>query len=287
MSAESTPVSAAAETAITGATGALGGMVARLLSEAGVPARLIVRDEAKAPKLQGTTTAQADFGDKAASRRALEGIKTLFMVSASESEDRLEQHSTFIDAAVEAGVEHIVYTSFFGAGPEATFTLARTHYATEQKLRDTGMKHTLLRNNLYADILPDFADENGVIRGPAGDGKAGFVAREDVARAAAAILAQPIAHAGFAYELTGPESVNLTEAAAIIADATGRPTSFLNETVEEAYASRAHYGAPDWQLDAWVSTYTAIANGELDKTTNDVELLTGRPPLSLRDLFTP
>ena len=286
MSADSTPLSAAAETAITGATGSLGGMVARLLSEAGVPARLIVRDEAKAPKLQGTTTAQADFGDQTASRRALEGIKTLFMVSASESEDRLEQHSTFIDAAVEAGVEHIIYTSFFGAGPEATFTLARTHYATEQKLRETGRKHTLLRNNFYADILPHFADENGVIRGPAGDGKAGFVAREDVARAAAAILEQPVAHAGFVYELTGPESINLTEAAAIIADATGRPTSFLDETVEEAYASRAHYGAPDWQLDAWVSTYTAIANGELDKTTNDVELLTGRPPLSLRDLLT-
>jgi uncharacterized protein YbjT (DUF2867 family) len=182
-------------------------------------------------------------------------------------------------------VQHIVYTSFIGAAEDATFTLARDHFATEEKLRGSGLKHTLLRNNLYADILPLFADEAGVIRGPAGDGKAGFVAREDVARAAAAILAEPMPHAGFTYELTGPESLTLAEAAAAIAEATGRPSSFLNETVEEAYASRAHYGAADWQVGAWVSTYTAIAAGELDRVTHDVDLLTGRPALSLHQLF--
>jgi uncharacterized protein YbjT (DUF2867 family) len=207
------------------------------------------------------------------------------MVSATEGADRLAQHEAFINAAGEAGVEHIVYTSFYGAAPDATFTLARDHFATEEMLRASGLKHTLLRDNLYQDVLTDFAGPEGIIRGPAGDGKAGFVAREDVARVAAKILAEPIPHAGFTYNLTGPESLTLAEAAAIITEATGKPTSFLDETVEEAYASRAHYGAPDWQLEAWISTYTAIACGELDKVTNDVELLTGRPPLSLRELL--
>ena len=271
--------------AVTGATGKVGRQVARLLSEAGVPARLIVRDPARAPQLPGTTTAQASYGDLPASRIALLGIRTLFMVSAEESPDRLEQHVAFIDAAVEAGVEHIVYTSFFGASPDATFTLARDHFATEQKLCGTGLKYTLLRDNFYQDVLTEFAGPEGIIRGPAGDGRAGFVAREDVARVAATILETPMPHAGFTYDLTGPESLTLAEAAAIITEVTGRPTSYLDETVEEAYASRARYNAPDWQLDAWVSTYTAIASGELDKVTNDVELLTGRRPLSLRELL--
>ncbi|MFT4470477.1 SDR family oxidoreductase [Arthrobacter sulfonylureivorans] len=271
--------------AVTGSTGQVGGMVASMLAEQNLPLRLILRDPSRAPQLPGTTTARAGYGDKAAVAAALDGVDTLFMVSAAEAEDRLEQHFTFIDAAIAAGVEHIVYTSFIGAAEDATFTLARDHFATEEKLRGSGLKHTLLRNNLYADILPLFADEAGVIRGPAGEGKAAFVAREDVARAAATILAEPMPHAGFTYELTGPESVTLAEAAAAIAEATGRPTSFLNETVEEAYASRAHYGAPSWQVDAWVSTYTAIEAGELDLVTHDVDLLTGRPALSLRELF--
>ncbi|MCG2621963.1 SDR family oxidoreductase [Arthrobacter sp. I2-34] len=271
--------------AVTGATGHLGRRVARLLSGEGIPARLIVRDPARAPRLPGTTTARADFGDRQASRAALQGIQTLFMVSAAETPDRLEQHVAFIDTAVEAGVEHIVYTSFFGAAPDATFTLARDHYATEEKLCATGLKYTLLRDNFYLDVLTDFAGPEGVIRGPAGDGRAGFVARDDVARVAAKILAEPIPHAGFTYDLTGPESITLAEAAAIITEVTGKPTSYLDETVEEAYASRARYQAPDWQLEAWVSTYTAIAAGELDKVTNDVELLTGRRPLDLRELL--
>jgi NAD(P)H dehydrogenase (quinone) len=65
----------------------------------------------------------------------------------------------------------------------------------------------------------------------------------------------------------------------------GRPFSFQDETLEEAYASRASYGAADWQVDAWVSTYTAIASGELAGVTGDVALLTGRPPRSLADLL--
>ena len=87
------------------------------------------------------------------------------------------------------------------------------------------------------------------------------------------------------YDLTGPELLTLRQAAQTITEVTGRPTSFVDETLAEAYASRAGYGAPGWQLDAWVSTYTAIASGELAVVSDDVEQLTGRPPLSLRQLL--
>ena len=269
--------------AVTGSTGVLGGMVARGLAEAGFSQRLLVRDAGRAPQLPDSSAVVAGYADAAGSRSALQGTKTLFMVSASEAEDRLQQHCTFVDAAAEAGVQHIVYTSFFGAGPACTFTLGRDHYATEQRIRDSGMAFTFLRDNFYLDFLPMLAGEDGVIRGPAGDGVMAAVAREDIARCAVAVLRDPAVHAGFTYNLTGPEDISLGQAAEVLTAATGRTVTFHNETVEEAYASRAHYGAPKWQVDAWVSTYTAIAAGELAGTTADVRGLTGKDPLSLME----
>lgn len=269
--------------AVTGSTGVLGGMVARGLAEAGYSQRLLVRDAGRAPQLPDSPAVVAGYADAAGSRSALQGTKTLFMVSASEAEDRLQQHCTFVDAAAEAGVQHIVYTSFFGAGPACTFTLGRDHYATEQRIRDSGMAFTFLRDNFYLDFLPMLAGEDGVIRGPAGDGVMAAVAREDIARCAVAVLRDPAVHAGFTYNLTGPEDISLGQAAEVLTAATGRTVTFHNETVEEAYGSRAHYGAPKWQVDAWVSTYTAIAAGELAGTTADVRGLTGKDPLSLTE----
>lgn len=269
--------------AVTGSTGVLGGMVARGLAEAGFSQRLLVRDAGRAPQLPDSPAVVAGYADAAGSRSALQGTKTLFMVSASEAEDRLQQHCTFVDAAAEAGVQHIVYTSFFGAGPACTFTLGRDHYATEQRIRDSGMAFTFLRDNFYLDFLPMLAGEDGVIRGPAGDGVMAAVAREDIARCAVAVLRDPAVHAGFTYNLTGPEDISLGQAAEVLTAATDRTVTFHNETVEEAYGSRAHYGAPKWQVDAWVSTYTAIAAGELAGTTADVRGLTGKDPLSLTE----
>ena len=95
------------------------------------------------------------------------------------------------------------------------------------------------------------------------------------------MLSSPRTHQGQTYDLTGPVAISLHEAAQIMADRTGRAVRYEPETVEQAYASRASYGAPQWQLDAWVSTYTAIANGELAIVSDAVDRLTGRPPLSL------
>lgn len=147
------------------------------------------------------------YSDREASIRALHGVQTLFMVSASESADRLNQHRAVINAAAEAGVNHVVYTSFAAAAPDATFTLARDHYVTE-------------------------------------------------------------------------EALTLDEVAATISRVRGTTVTFHNETLDEAYASRAPYGAPEWQVDAWVSTYTAIASNVMAEVSGDVEAITGTPPRS-------
>jgi NAD(P)H dehydrogenase (quinone) len=270
---------------VSGSTGRLGGRVARRLAGAGVPQRLLVRDAARAPRLPGADVVTADYGDATALRPALAGASTVLMVSASESVDRVDRHRGFADAAAAAGVRHLVYTSFLNAAPNATFTLARDHWATEEHIRGLGLPFTFLRDGLYADFLPMMAGEDGVIRGPAGDGRVSVVAQDDIADAAVAVLRDPGAHTGATYDLTGPAALTFAEMAAILTEVTGRPVRFENETLEQAYASRAGYGAPDWQVDAWVSTYTAAAAGELDTVSGDLERLTGRPARSLADLL--
>ncbi len=268
-------------TAVTGSTGNLGGRVARRLAAAGVAQRLVVRDPARAPELAGATAVVGDYGDRAAVRAALAGVERVLMVSAPETSDRVDLHRAFVDAAADAGVGHLVYISFYGAAPDAVFTLARDHFATEEHIRASGLPYTFLRDNMYADFMPMLAGEDGVIRGPAGDGRVAAVALDDIADAAVAVLADTAPHVGAGYELTGPEALTLDEVAAVLTDATGRTITYRRETVEEAYQSRASYNAPDWLLDAWVSTYTAIAEGQLAGVTDHVERLTGHPATPL------
>ncbi|MCR6688777.1 SDR family oxidoreductase [Cellulomonas sp.] len=274
--------------AVTGATGHVGGLVVRLLQQDGLPVRMLTRDPTS-PRLpapvEGSGVARVDYADAGLSTDALRGVDVLLMVSAHESAARVAEHTSFVDAAARAGVRHVVYTSFAAAAPDATFTLARDHAATEEHLRASGMAWTFLRDNLYLDFLEQMVGPDGVIRGPASDGRCAAVARADVARVAAAVLAEPAAHEGRTYDLTGPESLSFDDVARIVGEVRGTHVEFHDETVEEAYASRAGYGAPAWQVDAWVSTYTAIASGVMARPTHDVERITGRRPTSLAELL--
>ena len=270
---------------VTGATGRLGGRVAERLAAAVATQRLIVRDPARAPRLPGATTARAAFGESDAVRAALDGVPTVLMVSASEAPDRVAEHAAFVDAAAAAGVQHLVYISFYGAAPDCTFTFARDHFATEQHIRASGMGFTFLRDNCYADLAAYLVGPDDVIRGPASDGRFAPVAQDDIADAASAVLLDPAAHRGATYSLTGPEDLTLYEVAAILSTKLGRPINYHSETVEEAYTSRSSYGAADWEVDGWVSMYTAIARGELAGVTENIPHLTGHPATSLAELL--
>jgi NAD(P)H dehydrogenase (quinone) len=271
---------------VTGATGHIGGRVARRLADAGVPQRLVVRDPGRAPALPGSDVAQAGYGDRDALRRAFAGADTVFFVSGAEAADRLAQHKNVVEAAAEAGVQRMVYLSFLGAGPDATFTLARDHWATEQHIRRHISRFTFLRDALYADFVPLMVGADGVIRGPAGDGAASVVARDDVAEVAAAVLlATDEEHDGQTYDVTGPEALTMAQLAEELTRVLGRPIGYHNETVEEAYASRARYGAPDWEVAGWVTTYQAIAAGEAALVSDTVPRLTGHPALGFAELL--
>lgn len=270
---------------ITGSTGEVGGRVARALAGNGLPQRLLVRDASRAPDLPGAEVRVAGYADHDAAVEALHGTDVLFMVSAGESADRVEQHRCFIDAAVRANVRQVVYTSFAAAAPDSTFTLGRDHWATEEILRESGLAFTMLRDSFYLDMFALFAGEDRVIRGPAGDGRVAAVARADVARVAVHVLTDPVAHHNLTYTLTGPQALSLAEIAATLTDVRGEPYRYEDETVAQAHASRSSYGAPDWQVEAWISTYTSIASGVLAPVTDDVERVTGTPPMTLETLL--
>jgi uncharacterized protein YbjT (DUF2867 family) len=276
-------MSPAGPIAVTGATGYVGSRVARRLADAGVPQRLLVRDAPRAPQLDGAEVATIpDLAAEDAVREALQGASTLFLVPAHESPDRVAGHAAAIRAAVAAGVGRIVSLSFVGAREDATFTLVRDHWATEELVRRAGLAWSFVRMNLYADFLPMMVGEDGVLRGPAGHGRFTPVVRDDVAAACAAVLTGS-GHDGRAYDIVGPERLTMDDVAATITRVTGRSVVFRDETEEEARASRAHLGAPDWELRAWISTYVAIRDGSLDLASPDFERLVGRPATTLAE----
>ncbi len=269
---------------VTGVTGGIGGRVATRLADAGFPPVMVSRNPARAPGIAGASVRLAEYDDPAALERAFTGVTTLFMVSAAEHPDRVRLHRQVIDAAAAADVQRIVYTSFLGAAPDATFTFARDHWATEEYLRGSGLAFTSLRDSMYQDFLPGFAGRDGVMRGPAGDGAVGAVARSDIADAGVRVMLDDDAHDGQVYDLTGPEAWTLTEVAAELSALTGREIRFENETEEQAYASRDGQGAA-FEIAGWVTSYQAIATGELSLVTDTVERLTGSAALPFREFL--
>lgn len=299
---------------ITGATGQIGGRIAANLAGLGLPQRLIVRDTARAPHLPGAESVEASsFGNAAAMVRALTGVDRLFLVSARDRfgvahmaakkgtpppvYDRLREQLTAVDAAVEAGVSHIVYLSVMSARPDAIFLLAPDHYHTEEHIRASGVPFTFLRSSLYTDNVPPGVSDGDVIRVPAGDGRVAWVTRDDVAAAAVGALTSE-GHEGCTYDITGPEALTMAETAERLSEAVGRTIVYQAQTPEEARETRSTsrlenfeaerrkltgHGLNEYEVEVFVSHFMQIAAGDLAQVSDAVPKLTGRPAESLAD----
>jgi NAD(P)H dehydrogenase (quinone) len=301
-----------ARVAITGATGQVGSRVAAGLARVGIAQRLIVRDSGRAPRLPCAEIAPASsYGDGAEMRRALAGIERLFLVSARDRfgvahmsaknhrpppvYDRLQEHRAAVDAAVDAGVRHILYLSVINPAPDATFILARDHYHTEEYIRAKGVRYTFLRAGLYTDNLPLYVSDDDVIRAPAGRGKSAWVTRDDIADVAVSVLTGT-GHEGRTYDVTGPEALTMAETAACLSAAAGRKIVYQEQTPEEARNSRTTSrlekfeaerkmltgrGLDDYEVEVFVTHFLQIAAGDLSRVSRTVPDLTGRPAQSL------
>lgn len=170
---------------ITGVTGKLGSYVAKIVAENGKKAVHLARTPGKAKVYDSAEIRKMSYANTDETIESLKGIDILLMVSAGENPNRVEEHKGFLDAAKVAGVKHIVYTSFYGASDDATFTLSRDHAKTEAYIKELGFNYTILRDNFYQDFFRDIALENGEIRGPARNGKVSAVARKDTSAVAA------------------------------------------------------------------------------------------------------
>ena len=270
---------------ITGVTGKLGSYVADLVDKKGMVSVHLARSPERAKVYASAEIRKIVYANTPEVVEALKSIDTLLMVSARENPERVKEHKGFLNAAKLAGVQHIVYTSFYGADEKATFTLSRDHAQTEAYIKELGFTYTFLRDNFYLDFLIDIALENGEIRGPAGSGKVSAVARKDTSRVAAEILLHAKKWKNQTLNLTGPEELSMEEIVALLSKETGNAITYVDESVEEAYESRKKWPAETWEYDAWVSTYTAIKVGEQAGVSTDVEKVLGRPAMSLIDVL--
>jgi len=263
---------------VTGSTGHVGRLVAGELARRDLSMRLLVRDPSRAPELPNAEVVVADYGDAASLERGLNEGDRVFMVSLHEGPDRrVPLHRSFVEAAARRRVGHVVYLSFLNAGPDAVFLHARSHGATERMLADAGLAWTAIRGGMYADEIPGWFDKDGVATVPGGDGRMSFALRRELAGAAVAVLTDP-GNDRTVYDVTTPESVSMSELAAIAAEVTGRDYRAVPRTDAEWEAGWRARGRLEWQIEAGRSSYAALRAGEFDVVSDDYRLLTGRAP---------
>jgi NAD(P)H dehydrogenase (quinone) len=233
--------------------------------------------------------AQERFGDynqPESLAEAYAGLGRLLIIPSLDAGKRGAQNVAAIDAAVRAGVKHIVFMSAAGARQEEEPALGAPYWRGEQRLIATAPAWTILRMNFYAESFVQHAQaalNPGVLTGLA-ENRVAFVARGDVAAAAAGILIGD-GHAGAIYNATGPERLSGAERAALIAEITGRPLAFLAITEEQLRAGLTQSGLPVEVVNVVVSIQASFAAGAFDIVTGDVERLGGRPPKPLRDVL--
>jgi NAD(P)H dehydrogenase (quinone) len=270
---------------VTGATGHVGGLVARELERRGESMRLAVHDLSKTPKIDGAEVVPADYGDPDSLAEALHEGDRVFMVSMHRGpEERLRLHRSFVEAAARQRVGYVVYLSFLAAGPEAIFVHARSHGATEQMLGDAGLPFTSIRNGMYADDIPGWFDAEGVNRAPGGEGRMSFSYRPELADVIATCLLEP-GHEGRVYDVTTPQSVSLAELATLAWEVTGDDYRYEPQTDAWWEARWRSKGKADWGIDAGLTSYEALRKGEFDIVTNDFRTVAGRDPLTIAQII--
>lgn len=278
---------------VTGASGHLGRRVIELLLESN--SHQIIATTRSPEKLddlaaRGVEVRYADFDNPDALTEAFAGATRLLLIStdrADGTEHRKNQHRNAIKAAEQAGVRHVAYTSLIRPEPGNLAAVASDHYATEQALAASSLDWTILRNNIYTELflqsLPP-AVASGQLFSAAGDGGAGFVTREDCARAAAAVLAATT-NGRATLDITGPAVVTYAELAGILSAVTERQVTYVPLSAEAMVAGMVGAGLPEAVARFLVTFDLAIAHGSLAVASNTVAELTGTAPQSVGEFL--
>ncbi len=277
---------------VTGASGQLAGEAIQALLGRGVKLDQLVLTTRTPAKLssyasRGATVRLADFDKPETLEPAFAGGRDLLLISTNSDGNRLTQHTNAISAARKAGIRHIVYTSFTNATADNPALIARDHQLTEDVLVTSGVRYTILRNQLYMESLLEEAAQaigTGDLYTNAARGKWAPVSREDCASAAAIVLTTP-GHEGKTYDITGPELISHQDFALLIGDVLGRRVRVI-EVDDATFVGRAMQSGMSESLAKLTASFgVAMRANSLNIRSEALQILLGRKPVSLRDLL--
>jgi len=275
--------------AITGANGQLGQLViAELLKRTSADQIIaLVRspEKAEAFKAQGIQVRKADYNQAETLVSALQGVEKLLLISGSEIGQRAKQHQAVIDAAKEANVSFLAYTSLLKTDV-SKMILSQEHKVTEQAIEDSGLPATILRNGWYnenytgniAAVL-----EHKAVVGAGGEGKITPAARRDYAEAAAVVLTHSQDHIGKVYELAGDQAFTQADYAAEIASQTGEQIAYQALSQTDYTAMLVQVGLPEGFAAVLADSDALMIEGALHEESRTLSQLIGRPTTLIQD----
>lgn len=278
---------------ITGATGHLGHTVVDELVNRGLAANvsILARDLTKARIFEnkGIQIIPGNYEDYPSLVKAFKGIDRLYFISGNDLLNRDRQHEQVVKAATEAGVGHLIYTSFQRKSEEAASPIAliaATHLLTEKLIKASGLTYTIMKHALYAEGLPMFLTNqvlnSGLIYLPAADGKASFTSRADMAMAGVAVLTGE-GHENKSYEISVNKSYSFYDIAQLLTELSGKQIVYTSPDTESFSTALLHAGIPHDNIKAMVSFCAGLVQGEFDHPSTDLKHLIGRQPESLRE----
>ena len=274
---------------VTGATGLNGAELVRRLSARGVAVRALVRNAnstnaAKAgelSRLAGVQVAEGDMARPDTLVAALSGIDRAMLISSSDPTMR-EVQSAFIDAAVRAGVRHVVKLSGIIPDLNSPFRFARMHGEIEQHLEASGMAYTHLRAgefmHAYFRQVPSIVNR-GALSLPMADARIASIDIGDIAEVAADVLTGS-GHEGKTYPITGPDALTMTEVAAALTAATGRPIRYVDVPPADAKAAQLAAGMPAYLADGLAELFAERRKGKEATVSLVIQTIFKRRPLS-------
>ncbi len=277
---------------VTGANGQLGRRVVQLLRDSGASVVAGSRDPSKLAGLAaiGASTRRIDFEDAASLAAGFAGIDRVLIVSTDAlmvEGQRERQQVAAAEAAIRAGVKHVVYTSMLDPADNLHIPIAPSHHATERTLGASGVPHTILRNSWYAETLVgtlNRALEAGRWASAGGDARVSYVRREDCAEVAAAALRLGPEMAG-TYDVTGRDALTRTEIAALVTRVTGRPLAVVDVSEADLAAGMQAAHVPQVFIDLTITIDRFNREGRAAKVSDTVARFTGRTPPGLGDFL--
>lgn len=273
---------------ISGATGGIGGEVCRLLKEAGTPFRAMARrqEQVDAFQRQGIEAVRGDFDHPETLAAAMQGCATMFLIT-PPTPDQFAQETAVIDAAKHAGVGRIVKISASDGNVRSPVPWARTHARIDHHLRAAGIGWTILKPTAFMQNFLWFKDPiaRGFLPQVTGKGSVSWVDTRDVARVAATVLTGQ-GHDGATYFLTGPETLDMTEAARRLSAVVGRKVRYLDLPTPVFRALLRLTGNSRWMAKGLVVQFADVVAGHHDiDPTFEIERLTGKPPHGFTDFL--